>query len=193
MRKVVANTGHPKIYGFIVGDPSISPDGDGVRDETTIGFTISQTATWTVEIRDAAGAVVRHMAGEGEVVETTWAGRDDNGKALPDGVYSLRADATSADGQARSATATLRLDTVAAQHRERRGRSGPVQPQRGRAGRRRHGDVRPERIRYGSRLRRRRRPERPPARDGLDGGDGRRADGGVGRAHLDGSRAQGGA
>ena len=112
VRKVVANTGHPKIYGFIVGDPSISPDGDGVRDETTIGFTISQTATWTVEISDAAGAVVRHMAGEGEVVETTWAGRDDNGKALADGVYSLRADATSADGQARSATATLRLDTV---------------------------------------------------------------------------------
>ena len=56
VRKVVARTGQPKIYGFIVGDPSISPNGDGVRDETTIGFTISQTATWTVEIRDDAGA-----------------------------------------------------------------------------------------------------------------------------------------
>ena len=112
MRKVVARTGQPKIYGFIVGDPSISPNGDGVRDRTTIGFTVSQTASWTIEIVDDAGRVVRHMAGEGDVVETTWAGRDDDGRELPDGVYALRAGATSADGQARSATADLRLDTV---------------------------------------------------------------------------------
>ena len=45
-------------------------------------------------------------------MKTTWAGHDDDGTALPDGVYSLRADATSADGKARAATATLRLDTV---------------------------------------------------------------------------------
>ncbi len=55
---------------------------------------------------------MRHIAGEGQVVETTWAGRDDDGRSLPDGVYALRADATSADGQARSATEDLRLDTV---------------------------------------------------------------------------------
>ena len=55
---------------------------------------------------------MRHIGGEGSVVKTTWAGHDDDGTALPDGVYSLRADATSADGQARAATATLRLDTV---------------------------------------------------------------------------------
>ena len=112
VRKVVARIGQPKIYGFIVGDPSISPNGDGVRDKTTIGFTVSQTATWTVEIRDDAGRLVRHITGEGTVVETTWAGHDDDGKPLPDGVYTLRADATSADGEARSATADLRLDTV---------------------------------------------------------------------------------
>jgi flagellar hook assembly protein FlgD len=112
VRKVVARTGQPKIYGFIVGDPSISPDGDGVRDKTTIGFTVSQSATWTVEIRDDAGGLVRHIGGEGKVVEITWAGHDDDGKALPDGAYTLRADATSAAGQARSATASLRLDTV---------------------------------------------------------------------------------
>jgi flagellar hook assembly protein FlgD len=113
VRKVVARTGQPKIYGFIVSHPSISPNGDGVRDATTIGFTVSQQATWAVEIRDDADRLVRHITGEGKVVETSWAGRDDDGKALPDGVYSLRADATSADGVARSATASLRLDTVA--------------------------------------------------------------------------------
>ena len=112
VRKVVARTGQPKIYGFIVGHPAISPNGDGVRDSTTIGFTVSQLATWTVEIRDAAGLLVRYFTGEGKMVEIPWDGRDDGDNALPDGVYSLRADATSADGVARSATASLRLDTV---------------------------------------------------------------------------------
>ncbi len=112
IRKVVARTGQPKIYGFIAGDPSISPNGDGVNDKVTIGFTVSQQATWTVEIRDDAGKPVRQIGGEGTVVELTWGGRDDNGDALPDGVYSLQADATSAAGEARSATANVRLDTV---------------------------------------------------------------------------------
>ena len=112
IRKVVARTGQPKIYGFIAGDPSISPNGDGVNDKVTIGFTVSQQAAWTVEIRSDSGKLVRHMTGEGTVVEETWGGRDDNGDALPDGVYSLQADATSAAGEARSATANVRLDTV---------------------------------------------------------------------------------
>ena len=112
VRKVVARTGQPKIYGFITGDPSISPNGDGVQDKVTIGFTVSQQATWKVEIRNGAGRLVRDMAGEGKVVELTWAGRDDAGDPLPDGPYTLQADATSAAGVARSATASVRLDTV---------------------------------------------------------------------------------
>ena len=56
---------------------------------------------------------MRQLSGEGTEVETTWAGHDDGGAALPDGVYTLQADATSAAGVARPATATLRLDTVA--------------------------------------------------------------------------------
>ena len=62
VRKVVARTGQPKIYGFIVEDPAISPNGDGVHDSATIGFTISQTATWRLEIRDDAGKLVRTRA-----------------------------------------------------------------------------------------------------------------------------------
>jgi flagellar hook assembly protein FlgD len=113
VRNVVARTGQPKIYGFIVEDPAISPNGDGVRDRATIGFTLSQTATWRLDIRDDAGTLVRHMTGEGTIVETTWAGRDDDGKLQPDGVYTVQADATSAAGTARSATDTVQLDTVA--------------------------------------------------------------------------------
>lgn len=113
VRKVVDRTGQPKIYGFIAGEPAISPNGDGVRDKVTIGFTVSQPASWTVEVRDDAGRLVKHFTGEGEVVDLAWGGNDDDGKPLPDGVYSLQADAVSAAGEARSATATVRLDTVA--------------------------------------------------------------------------------
>ena len=72
VRKVVARTGQPKIYGFIVEDPAISPNGDGVSDRATIGFTLSETATWRLEIRDAAGKLVRGQGGEGRSVRTTW-------------------------------------------------------------------------------------------------------------------------
>ena len=113
VRKVAALRGQPKIYGFIAEDPAISPNGDGVRDRATIGFTVSQAAGWRLEIRNAAGLLVRHLTGEGTVVQTSWAGRDDDGRALPDGVYTIRADAASAAGEARPATATVRLDTEA--------------------------------------------------------------------------------
>jgi flagellar hook assembly protein FlgD len=112
VRKVVARTGQPKIYGLMPDDPAISPDGDGVNDRVTIGFTISQQATWTLEIRDDAGRLVRHVGGEGKVIQTVWGGRDDDGNPLPDGAYTLQVDATSAAGQARPVTATVRLDTV---------------------------------------------------------------------------------
>ena len=113
VRKVVARRGQPKIYGFIAGAPSISPNGDGVQDRVSVGFTVSQEATWTLEVHDDAGRLVRHLGGTGTVVETKWDGKDDAGDALPDGVYTLRAVATSAAGTARAATATVRLDTVA--------------------------------------------------------------------------------
>ena len=61
-------------------------------------------------------------------------GRDDVGRqgrrrrALPDGVYTLQADATSAAGVARPATATVRLDTVAPARGERLLAPDPFSP-----------------------------------------------------------------
>jgi flagellar hook assembly protein FlgD len=112
VRRVVAGRGQPKIYGSVVGQPAISPNGDGVLDRASIDFTISEQASWRLEIRDDAGRLVRHVTGKGMTAATTWAGKSDDGKLLPDGVYTLQADATSAGGVARPATATVRLDTV---------------------------------------------------------------------------------
>jgi flagellar hook assembly protein FlgD len=112
VRKVVDRTGQPKIYGFVTSQPAISPNGDGVRDKVEIGFIVSQQASWTLEIRDEAGSLVKHSSGEGTAVDLTWGGHDDDGDLLPDGVYTLKAGATSAAGVARAATADVRLDTV---------------------------------------------------------------------------------
>ena len=182
VRKVVARTGQPKIYGFIVGDPSISPNGDGVRDRTTIGFTVSQTATWTVEIRDDAGRLVRHIGRRGD---RSWRRR---GPATTTTARRCRTASTRC-GPTRPAPTARRAPRRrpapghgAAAHRERRGRPRPVQPQRGRAGRRRHAGLRPGRVRDGARLGRRRRRRRPAARDGVEGRDrvGPEASGGTG-------------
>ncbi len=181
VRKVVARTGQPKIYGFIAGDPSISPNGDGVQDKVTIGFTVSQQATWKVEIRNDAGRLVRDMAGEGKVVELTWGGRDDAGDPLPDGPYTLQADATSAAGVARSATATVRLDTVAPKVESGGASPRPLQSQRRRAGR--HDGAQPHAGGggVGAPLRGRCRRRRPAQGHRMEEPDGGRAQDDVGR------------
>ena len=101
-----------------------------MRDKAAVGFTVSEPATWSVEIRRPGGDVVRRMSGEGSSAVATWSGKDDEGRDLPDGTYTLVAGAKSARGEARPATIDVHLDTDAATSRERRDRPGHVQPER---------------------------------------------------------------
>ena len=110
IRKAVAGIGQPKIYSPTIGNVAISPNGDGVQDKTTVAFTISEAADWAISIRDAGGALVRRATGNGTSASLTWAGKNDQGELLPEGTYSLTATATSAHGEARPATADIRLD-----------------------------------------------------------------------------------
>jgi len=112
IRNAVAAMGQPKIYGFDVAGTYFSPDGDGVRDMAEVGFTVSEAAGWSVEIRQPTGDVVRRMSGQGPSAAATWSGKDDQGGDLPDGTYSLVASATSALGEARPATVNVHLDTT---------------------------------------------------------------------------------
>jgi flagellar hook assembly protein FlgD len=112
IRKAVAAIGQPKIYGLDVANATFSPNGDAVRDKVQAAFTLSEGAAWTVEIHDAAGAIVRRMTGQGTDVTVTWAGKDDQGAGLPDGIYTLVAGAKSASGEARPAAVDLHLDTT---------------------------------------------------------------------------------
>ena len=112
IRKAVAAIGRPKIYGFDVAGASFSPNGDGVLDRAEMDFTVSESAAWSIEIRQTSGEVVRHMSGQGSSAAVTWAGKDQQGLDLPDGTYTLIASAKSARGEARPATAEVDLDTT---------------------------------------------------------------------------------
>jgi hypothetical protein len=113
IRSAVAAIGQPKIYGFRVGTAYISPNGDGVQDSTSVGFTLSQAADWRVDVRASSGTVARRITGHGTSVSLSWAGKDDQGNPLADGTYTLVASATSAAGSARTASGTVHVDRIA--------------------------------------------------------------------------------
>jgi flagellar hook assembly protein FlgD len=112
IRKAVAAMGQPKIYGFDVAGTSFSPNGDGVLDKAEVAFVVSEAAAWSIVISDQSGVVVRRMSGQGSAVAATWGGKDDGGRDLPDGTYTLVASAKSARGEARPATVDVRIDTT---------------------------------------------------------------------------------
>jgi flagellar hook assembly protein FlgD len=112
IRTAVAAMGQPKIYAFAVAGTPFSPDGDGVRDKAEVAFTVSEPAAWSIEIRKPSGDLVRRVSGQGTSAAATWNGKDDEGRDLPDGSYTLLASARSARGEARPAAMDVQLDTT---------------------------------------------------------------------------------
>ncbi len=99
---------------FFVTEPYFSPDGDGVRDETTLFFALDEAATVRVEVVDVVRErIVRTFEGpelEGIASgDATWDGRDGEGRLARDAMYALRV----VDSQGAflgEATATLDTD-----------------------------------------------------------------------------------
>ena len=112
IRRAVATMGQPKIYGFDLTGAYFSPNGDGVRDKAEVGFTVSEAAGWSIEIRKPGGVVVRRLSGQGPSAVATWSGKDEEGRDLPDGTYALVASAKSARGEARPAAVDVHIDTT---------------------------------------------------------------------------------
>jgi len=85
----------PVVLRF-AGDPRhISPNNDGVRDSTRVGFDLSEPAEVSFGIVDAEGNQVRQIFSERRLAGDTkhrfrWDGRDDDGEVVPDGRYRLR-------------------------------------------------------------------------------------------------------
>jgi subtilase family serine protease/flagellar hook assembly protein FlgD len=95
-----------------VSEPYFSPNGDGVKDETTFGFRVGTAPVAKVLVVNERGAVVRTFPRSGtELLQegsAVWDGRDDDGRITADGTYRFRA--TAADGSVQAEASTI-LDT----------------------------------------------------------------------------------
>ncbi len=96
------------ITGASADPETITPNGDGESDATTITYTTSAASTVYVTLLDAGGAQLTQLldpvlqpAGEHTL--------SFDGLGLPDGSYSIAVTATAADGTRASRTITVRL------------------------------------------------------------------------------------
>ncbi len=80
----------PVIRGLDTGG-SFSPNGDGQVDTTTISARFSETATWSLSIRDDTGSVF-DKTGQGSTLDVTWKGLV-GGAPVADGTYRIRVTA----------------------------------------------------------------------------------------------------
>ena len=85
----------PLVLRFAVSPEYFSPNGDGVRDRTLVGFDLTRRSKVSFYVLDAEGHEVRRLVDDRELAGDTkhrfvWDGRDDSGKLVPDGIYRLR-------------------------------------------------------------------------------------------------------
>ncbi len=92
----------------------ISPNGDNIKDTTTISAAFTYLSAWTITINDSSAATVRTYTGTGTSMAQSWDGNDSTGTVVPDGTYTYRIDATSTETsvQAVSMTGNIIVDTT---------------------------------------------------------------------------------
>ncbi len=85
----------PLVIRFATKPAHFSPNGDGYRDTSEIGFDLSEPASVTFQVVDSEGSEVRRIVNERRLAGDAkhrfrWDGRDDDGKLVPDGTYRMR-------------------------------------------------------------------------------------------------------
>lgn len=106
---------------------AFSPNGDKIADTATLSGRLSESASWAVKIRDAAGTVLVSETGAGSTFSATWDGSA-SGTVVPDGTYDV--SVTAVDGWLNgptTSTASLVVDTVPSQLRALAPEPGIVQ------------------------------------------------------------------
>lgn len=105
----------PAISGYAAAPASISPNGDGTNDTTTVSGSWDRYATWSLAIKNGAGATVRSYSGSGTALSQAWDGKDASGATVADGTYTASLAATDIDGLQSSQDATVVVDGQAPQ------------------------------------------------------------------------------
>ena len=85
----------PVVLRFATAPMRISPNGDGVRDSSRVGFDLSEPAEVSFSIIDSDGREVRRLVDDRQLAGDThqrfrWNGRDDGGQVVRDGTYRMR-------------------------------------------------------------------------------------------------------
>jgi flagellar hook assembly protein FlgD len=113
-----ARTLHPAVSS--VSPRTISPNGDGRYDSSTIAVSLPDTETVTWSVRNGAGTTVIGPQSLGSLKagshNVTFTGLDNAGHRLPDGAYTVvitTKQATAGTTLHGSATGTVRIDTTA--------------------------------------------------------------------------------
>jgi flagellar hook assembly protein FlgD len=80
----------PIVKSFTILPNPFSPNGDLVKDTTTIKAAFNVVVKWNLRVRTLAGVVVRSWAGSGNSVTVVWNGRNSAGVKVADGTYNVR-------------------------------------------------------------------------------------------------------
>jgi len=107
---IVVDNAAPTIEVAVPENPPIfSPDGDGNKDTLLIKLSGSVEDLWTAQVSDASGKAVRSLKFEGIAPsDWTWDGKGEDGKVVPDGVYSFSISSTDRAGN----SASKRFDNI---------------------------------------------------------------------------------
>ena|SRR5215210_4459168 len=85
----------PLVIRFAAGPADMSPNGDGFRDSSIVGFDLSEPAEVSFSIIDSEGNEVRRLLDDRRLAGDAkhrfiWNGRDDEGRIVSDGDYTMR-------------------------------------------------------------------------------------------------------
>ncbi|MBI5041172.1 MAG: gliding motility-associated C-terminal domain-containing protein [Gammaproteobacteria bacterium] len=103
----------PVLTAISITEAYFSPNGDGAKDVSVLTGTLSQTATWNVDVVNSVGQVVRTTTGSGTSVSMAWDGRDTGGILVSDGRYSFIVSAIANNLGGRVGSSNVMLDTIA--------------------------------------------------------------------------------
>jgi outer membrane protein OmpA-like peptidoglycan-associated protein/flagellar hook assembly protein FlgD len=107
---VVVDRTPPSVELSVPENPAIfSPDGDGNKDSLLVKLSGSVEDHWAAQVSDASGRAVRALAfDKAAPSDWSWDGKGDDGKVVPDGVYSFSISTTDRAGN----SASKRFDNI---------------------------------------------------------------------------------
>ncbi len=101
----------PILTSLSVTEPVFSPNGDGVKDVTTLLGTLTASADWTVTVSNSSGGVAKLFNGTGPAISATWNGTNTIGQVVSDGDYLFVVTAAAQGVNSQPGMQRVRVDT----------------------------------------------------------------------------------